>query len=221
MRDWKALVRERLGTRGLLGSAEEEVVAELAAHLEDCFVEERGQGWSEPEAEKRTAADIRWRGMARRIRAAKCEEGEMKNRKRTLLLPTFANLLILTLGIQALLFFGIHPRIAFAQHMWFSFPLPWLLALPLSGAAGALLAKREGASFGERLVAGWAPSLVWLGEFGVMALVFACDRRDFGAAFPLDYFGLTAVWWVVLPPLAQLVGTLPFVWERDVAVERF
>jgi hypothetical protein len=32
--DWKALVRDRLGTERL-GSQDEEVLAELAAHLED------------------------------------------------------------------------------------------------------------------------------------------------------------------------------------------
>jgi hypothetical protein len=94
--------------------------------------------------------------------------------------------------------------------VWFSFPLSWLLALLVSGATGALLAKTQGGSSSERLVAGLAPWLVWLGEFCVMALAFRFDGRDF-AEFPMSDFGLTALCWVVFPGMALLLGTLPFV----------
>jgi len=210
MPDWKEVVRENLGPAGLPPSAEEDVIAELATHLEELCEHEQTRGRSELEAEKWVLANIRWQKLAREIRAAKREEESMKNRKRTLLLPTFANLLLLTLGILALGFLGFHPEIDAQHHVWFSFPIPWLLALPFVGAAGTLLAKREGASPAERLVAGLAPSVVWLAEFCLMAVAIECDRHDF-APFPPQYFGLTALWWVVLPVLAQLAGTLPFI----------
>jgi hypothetical protein len=210
MRDWKNFVRERLGAEGVESA---EVVAELAAHLEDVCENDLARGSSGGEAEKRALASIRWRELARGIREAK-EDG-MEDRKKSLLLPMFANLLILTLGIQALLFFGIHPEPAAGSRVWFSFPLAWLLALPLSGAVGAYLAKREGGSTTERLVAGMAPSLVWLGEFCVMAVAFAWERREFAAAFPINHFGLTAVWWVLLPTLAQFAGTAPFLGDKQ------
>jgi len=215
MREWKELVREQLKMRGSTQSIEEDVIAEVAAHLEDAYDHERREGHQESDARKRALEQVQWHKLARRIRAAKREEGGMKDRKKTLWLPTFANLLLLTLGIQALLMLGIHPQIAVGQHVWFSFPIPWLLALTFCAAAGALLAKRGGASPGERMIAGLAPSLVWLGEFGVMAAAFGFYRQDF-APFPLKDSGLTAVWWVVLPVLALFAGTLPFLGEHQV-----
>jgi len=63
-----------------------------------------------------------------------------------------------------------------------------------------------------RLIAGLAPSLVWLAVFTIMTLAFALDRHDF-AAFPLDYFAVSAVAWIVLPAISLGLGTLPFLRE--------
>ena len=90
-------------------------------------------------------------------------------------------------------------------------PLPWLLALPVSGAAAALLAKRAQAPLAARLPAGLAPSLVALAVFCVMPLVFLLDRWQFsGFPLPLDYFALSALVWIVVPIFPLLLGALPF-----------
>lgn len=216
MPDWKAQVKSRLVGMGLPPSAEDEIVAELASHLEDSYEDQRTQGHNDSESEKRAMESTQWRKLARQIRAIKSEEGLMRNRKETLWLPTFANLLLLTLALQAMFFLGIHPQTAVAKHMWFSFPVPWLLVLPFSGAAGALLAKRAGAHPKERLLAGFAPSLVWLGEFCVMAAAFTFEQHDF-SSFMLSCFVRTALWWVVFPGLAQLLGTVPFLSQSEPA----
>jgi hypothetical protein len=44
MPDWKALVLERMESLGLSRALEEEIVSELAGHLEDCYEELRTQG---------------------------------------------------------------------------------------------------------------------------------------------------------------------------------
>jgi len=102
------------------------------------------------------------------------------------------------------------------SHMPMALPLPWLFALPVSGAAAALLAKRAQAPLAARLIAGLAPSLVALAVFCVMPLVFLLDRWEFsGFPLPLDYFVLSAVVWIVLPILPLLLGALPFLRESN------
>jgi hypothetical protein len=217
MPDWKELVRERLGSQRLPESAEKEVIAELAAHLEDFCEDERRQGRSESEARKRALANIRWRELAWGIRGAKRKEDEMNQRTKSLWLPAMANLTLAAAMLVILDKVNLQPRMTSVGHMAMAFHIPWLLALPVSGAVGALLAKRAQASSGERLLAGLAPSLVWLAVFGVMGLAFALDWNEF-AGFPLNYFALAAVAWVVLPAVALLVGTLPFLREGKVSV---
>ncbi|MGC2791569.1 MAG: hypothetical protein WA899_06085, partial [Candidatus Sulfotelmatobacter sp.] len=69
---WIALVREHLHPLRLPANDQEEVVAELAAHLEDLYEEKLGQGISEPEAAEGVVHEVvRWRSLATRIQRAK------------------------------------------------------------------------------------------------------------------------------------------------------
>jgi hypothetical protein len=213
MPDWKKLVRQQLAARGLTDSLEEVVIAELAAHLEDACADECRQGRSESEARKQALDQVPWNKLAHRIQAAKHEEGTMNQRTRALWLPAMANM-ALAVGLIIILdrLNLDEPGIATAGHIVKAFRLPWLLALPISGAVGALLSKRAQASRAERLIAGLAPSLAWLAVFFVIGLAFVCDRRDF-AGFPMDDLALSVVGLVILPALALLLGTLPFLRE--------
>ena len=74
MPDWQQIVREHLEARGLPRAVQEEVVCELAAHLEEICEEERRQGRSAADATERVLASVRWRKLARGIRAAKAKE---------------------------------------------------------------------------------------------------------------------------------------------------
>ncbi len=115
MPDWKQVVKEHMGKRGLPESSEEEVIAELAGHLEDACENEHAQGRSEAEAGTRILANIRWRKLARAIRASKPGEEKMNARTKTLWLPGMAilfpaGLLLMLLDrapvLQQLLFLG-------------------------------------------------------------------------------------------------------------------
>lgn len=88
MPEWKALVRERMGSFGLAPVEEEAIVAELASHLEDVYEEACAQGLCKSEAIERSLAQVAdWRGLSRNIQRAKCKEGMMNQRTKTLWLP--------------------------------------------------------------------------------------------------------------------------------------
>ena len=50
MRDWSRLVSERMGVLALSGAVRDEVVAELATHLEELYQACRARGASESQA---------------------------------------------------------------------------------------------------------------------------------------------------------------------------
>lgn len=212
MPDWKKLVREQLAARGLTQSIEEVVIAELAAHLEDACADECRQGRSESDARKQALDQVPWNKLAHRIRAAQHKERNMNQRTRALWLPAMANM-ALAVGLIIILdrLNLDEPGIATAGHIVKAFRLPWLLALPISGAVGALLSKRAQASRAERLMAGLAPSLAWLAVLSLWGWL-SFVTGDF-AGFPLDYLALSVVGLVILPALALLLGTLPFLRE--------
>ena len=201
--------------------AKEAVITELAAHLEDAYEQGLTQQLGESEASRRALANIDWHRLALGVGRAKRKEETMNNRTKRLWLPAMANLMIAATLLATLEILGLKPRTFSVSHMAMALPFPWLFALPVSGAAAALLAKRAQAPSGVRLIAGLAPSLVSLAVFCVMPLVFVLDRWEFsGFPLPLDYFALSAVIWIVLPAFPLLVGALPFLRESPVPEPR-
>jgi len=93
MPDWKSLVRERLEPHQPLAHREE-VVAELAAHLEECYAQARSEGLPDHAAVELTLKQVEdWQVLATEIVRTKSEEDSMKttsHRTKTVLLPTIA-----------------------------------------------------------------------------------------------------------------------------------
>jgi hypothetical protein len=58
VRDWNALVRERLSGRDLADAHQTEVIAELGAHLEDLYEEQRELGVNEIDAIRRALDEV-------------------------------------------------------------------------------------------------------------------------------------------------------------------
>lgn len=143
----------------------------------------------------------------------------MNHRTKGLWLPAVANIGVAAATLVALDKLGVQARMVKVSHIALAVHAPWLCILPLSAAIGSLLAKRAQAPATTRLLAGLAPSLIWLAVFSVMALAFLVDRPAF-SGFPLDYFALSAVVWVILPAFALLLGTLPFLRESASATTR-
>jgi hypothetical protein len=213
MLDWKKLVREHIASSALPSACREEVVSELAAHLEEAYEAARSRGLTDAAAVELAAQEvIDWRSLVKQISRAK-EENPMNPRTRSLWLPAMANLIVAPGLLMILQKLAVQPRVLWIGDMAMVLYLPWLLTLPIFGAFGAFLAKRAHARFVNRLIVGLSPALAVLGAFALVlpvSLVVDSHRlRD----FPFAYLALTIFNWVVLPALALLIGTLPFLRE--------
>jgi hypothetical protein len=241
MRDWKKLVRERMSGLNLPPDLKEEVVSELAAHLEDGYQNEVARGLGESEASRHVLSEVQWNKLAREIRRATSKEESMNNRTRALWLPAMVNLTVAAVLLIILVELGADDRMTRSTwlavnqlaldhrgHVWFFVLVykllemihpSWLLTLPLSAAAGCFMARRAQASAAVRLMVGLAPSLLWLAVFVAMSLEFELDRWQFPTGFPLEfsYFALSALGWIVLPAVPLLLGTLPFLREPNLS----
>jgi hypothetical protein len=89
--------------------------------------------------------------------------------------------------------------------------IPWLLALLLISAGATFLARRAGASLSGRLPVALSPALVIGGALNVlMAFVVTAVGLSGHRVHPIDFIGHFIVGWLVLPAIALLFGSLPF-----------
>ena len=140
MRDWQALVRERLSGCELMCAQQDEVVAELAAHLEDLYEEQLAQGVNETGAVHSALDEVPdWRKLARKIRNSKQQEEQMSNRTRKLWLPGFASLATASVALILMNRMGIEPKLFwYGSKVGLVLFFPWLMVLPLFGGLGPL-----------------------------------------------------------------------------------
>jgi hypothetical protein len=211
-----------LSGRGLTSEQQNEVVTELAAHLEDLYDEQRAQGANESDAIRRALDEVaNWRQLSRRIQRSKQKEGQMNYRTRSLWLPGFASLTAAMGTLMLMNRFGIEPIILWHGSLAiFQIHLQWLAVLPLFGALGAYLSQRANGNLKLRLAAASFPALVLLGLFCpgiVIAAIFESHRtwHDLPVAFAVVVFN-----WVLIPGVMLLLGALPFLgksaqWEAD------
>jgi hypothetical protein len=236
MRDWQALVAERLGALEGGEARREEVVRELAGHLEDFYLEKCARGFSQAAAMELALAQVSdWRGLTRKIRLAKREEEGMNDRTKGYWLPglvaftaSMVWLMILQLAIpmrypwyatdhMVAAHAGSGPRMVSNSGLQIYFLaapyLCWLLAQPAFGALGAYLSKRGGGEPRARMVAGIFPSIMFLCALSfVFVIAVFVERNPFVFGHPL-YFAVILLPWVVLPAAALALGVLPFLRE--------
>jgi hypothetical protein len=206
------MVREELKACGLSGAHSDEVIRELAAHLEETYEAARAQGLTETAAVEFALQEVNdWHVLAANIRQAKREEGTVNDRSKNLWLPGMASLLGASLLLMILQRTSYQPRLVWFGHMAMLFYWPWLAGLPAFGALGAYLSKHAHGSLRTRLVAGSSPALVLFATFCVILPVgLAVDGFSL---FRFTYFCLAVTNWVVLPALSLLLGALPFLSE--------
>jgi hypothetical protein len=215
MRDWETLVGAHLAGLMLEPAEKAEVIAELAAHLEEICEEMRGRGIAEKEAIPRTLSQVpSWQNLCQRIQSAKTKESIMTNRVKQFWLPGLLTML-LTMGLLMLIqLFGPNPWMVARKSGWSLIApvavvyLPWLLSLPVIGAMGAYLSNRAGGSRRAVFSSIVFPVLPYLGFFLLALPVMAIfnDRLAHNIMFGALFVGLFA--WVLAPAAALLAGGL-------------
>jgi hypothetical protein len=213
--DWREVVAKRLDTRQLTAAQRDEVVAELASHLEEICEEQHADGMSISQGTDKALAEITdWRALSRRIQRAKCKEDIVNQRTKSIWIPGLITLIFTSGALAILQVWRVQPHI-----MWMRagdglvLYTPWLIALPAFGAIGAYLSRRAGGDRRARLASGVFPALMMLAAFGVVLVVGftlgTIRRSDFPPeAWPLvaAHFGES----VVIPGFALALGALPF-----------
>jgi hypothetical protein len=200
MPDWKAVVRERVRLLRLCPpEIAEDFTSEWASHLEDAYDEFIRDGMPSDEAFRRCLAQIENnRGI--RVTCGILREVLMTGFTRKVALPgllTFASAMAAAWVLDAA---RIQPKTIFlANSLFLSVPIVWLCLLPLCGAAGALLAHRNGGS----RVQCWTPSLFPPAILGVVLVIIAVAGGLISLVVP--HYNWNCI--VVVPSLALwLVG---------------
>ena len=210
MPDWRKLVSEHLASLALDPDEREEVVEELAAHLDEAFLSLRGRGFAERDAAKRCLSEVHdWGDLCRRIQTARRKENSMTNRVTQLWLP---GLLTFTLSMGSLALvqiFGPKPWTTWGHPPISLFYIPWLFLLPLVGALGAYLSNRAGGSRRAIFCSSVFPILPFLVTILVaipisLSLDHMVAHNIEPIAFLVFLFG-----WVFVPGVALLAGGLP------------
>jgi hypothetical protein len=211
MRDWKTLVERRLSGLGLEPGETTEVIAELAAHLEETCEEMLEQGLTEEEAVRRALSRAgNWKDLQRKIFAAKRREQPMKKRVWQLWAPGFLTLILSMVFLTVLYRLGLRARLVWSGPNAILLYTPWLAGLPFFGALGAYISSRAGGSRATVLFVSVFPALALTGAFLLMFPIglaiqgITGSQGDFSSvATVLLKDGLG---WLLIPGAALLAG---------------
>lgn len=213
MRDWKALVEERFAELALEPKERTEVIAEIAAHLEDTCEEMLRQGMTEEEAVGRALAQAGdWRVLRRKILAAKRKEQVMQKRVQQLWIPGFFTLILSMLFLTAIYRLGLRGRLVWSGPIAILLYTPWLAGLPFIGALGAYVSSRAGGSRGSILFVSVFPALALTGAFLLMFPIGSALARITGSQGDFSIVATVllkdGIGWLLLPGAALLAGGL-------------
>ncbi len=207
MPDWKKLVGERMSALNLPPDAKEEVISELAAHLEESYEHARSLGHGEADALQLALREVKdWRTLAAQIHRAQSTGDPMNRRTKTLWMPALASITSASVAMMILQLTGARPQLVWTRHVAISLYWTWLAILPFCGALGAWLSRNAGGSLRARMIAVLMPVL-WI--LGVGILVEPVELAHRGLAH-LPYFGYGVGNWVAIPGVALLIGAAPF-----------
>jgi hypothetical protein len=138
----------------------------------------------------------------------------LKGRVATLWWPGLVGLAAATGSWTVLRLVGTKPHILWIERMPLLLYVPWILLLPLAGAAAAYLCRRAGGGPMACVTAGLFPAgvllvLVCLGLAG-LAISHQLDRPEWLC------IAVGLLNWTVLPACALLLGTSPFLTSAKV-----
>lgn len=241
MRDWESLVGGRMGGLKLCAETRHDVVRELASHFEDIYDEARERGASDEQAGEHALNSVHdWSRLARDVQKEKENVMTTTPFRRCVVFP---GMLALVLSAMAMwttsMLFRSGAQYVFHvigdPRTYFAFNLPWLIALPIAGAAGAWMSWWYGGTSRQRLLAAIFPHVAMLAALLVsmfvlspLAFVIAKLLGAPGPHLTQDDFSII-VWmvrlyrlftpWVIVPAISSAIGALPFLWLKPHAAE--
>jgi hypothetical protein len=211
MQDWRETVRERMDSSLLPSQDREQVIAELAAHLEERYQEARSRGLNDAAAVELTLQEVEdWRVLAANICRAKSssEEDPMNYKTKTLFLPALASFASSSLFLLAFSWISLQPYylVRLQSGLAFWFYVGWLLTQVICGALGAFLSGRAGGSSNARMLAGTFPAIIMFALWAIwIPLTALFEHNTFVRRHPLHY-ALGIFVWVLPPGFALLIG---------------
>ena len=209
MPDWREIVAVNLGRVRLSPPTRQEVIAELAAYMEDSYEADLNRGTEPADAESAVLSTAgNWELLRRAVNQTR--EDSM-SRNRTLWLPGLAALGIGMVVQATLARFGPRPMVWTFSNTALIIQWWWIASLPFAGAAAAYLCRRNGGTVGERLTSALFPALFMA---GLLLLAYVVSSIvDFGhVPFSLrtQAMALFMLGWAIVPAPALLLGALPF-----------
>lgn len=213
MPDWRSIVDEHLSARRLSRDERDEIAVELASHLEEAYEGRCASGMAEPEAARRTRAEVSdWRVLARRIEKARYQEGLVNHRTMSVWIPGLVSLTLASGFLAVLQDWGVRPHIVWTRSgLALLFYVPWLVAQPVFGAVAAYMSRHNGGSWTERLTASLIPAAGMVGAFCVaVCAAIVMNLTGDGHEINAIALSLLVLSWAALPALALALGALPF-----------
>ncbi len=204
MPDWKQIVRKNLR---VLRACSPELTEELAAHLEDSYEALLCEGMSPEVAFHRTLRQIEGRRRDWLVMQL-LQEDLMTGFIREVALPG-----LLTSAATCFFYWALALDHIRQKVIWLTggqLPLWWWCLLPICGALGALLSRRNGGSQLQRIAASLIPSAI-MGTFILLIFVIGFTlsglvNHYWWVSDRLESLGLVPPGFVVIPAAFSLLG---------------
>jgi hypothetical protein len=211
MLDWEKLVREQLAELDLRHQEKNDVIAELAGHLEEAFESLCQKGMSERDAISLALTEVTdWKVLRRKIYLARNKEDLMEPRITRFWLPGLLGFALSMIVERVSYRFDSHPLVLSLGRGTpvLKFHFSWIFALFLVGAIAAYLSRRAGGTLRTSLLSSVFPVV----PFAAVFLIAIPTGMVVG--HPIAYGSVTelalymVLGWVLAPAVALLVGAL-------------
>jgi DNA-binding MarR family transcriptional regulator len=192
---------------GVARVKQEEVVAELAARLEEYYSSLRSAGMAEEDVFLQTCARAgNWKELRHELALAQ-REGTIDERVKQIWIRSLVTLPSAWVALALLIWAGtrpviLHPGGARSVTSY----IPWLLGLPLIGAAGGYLSRRAHGTEWRAYLAGTFPAVAIAAIFLlIFPFAFVIDPQVV-PEFKLSALAAMTLSWVILPGTALCIG---------------
>lgn len=219
MIDFEETVRQHCSRLRLPDELREEVVTEIAEHLELLYSELRESGVAETEAQRQVLESVGdWNLLLKRIQRSK--ENGMRDRFRRLWLPATATGFVAYAGQMIVgRMFGMPLSIKIDGNYYvYSWQLLFLLVV--AGAVGAYWSRHVGGGLRERFLVALAPSEIMgvviaiVSPIGMTLEAFLTHRLPYALSHPGTL--LMGIGWPILfPAVPTLLGAAPFLFGNE------